>query len=155
MLCMCVGCWILLADSGCLSKKDYNKWYIDVTVTKWLQSASVLGLDSTPGAATGANDVVRVLAYVDELRTGEGTILNNYVGRMNRGIEESVALGLPRRWVDKVMRRWVTPGIFPARGYVGTNEGYVPEKQSESSREEGVTAQPPLAKPPAELPGAW
>ena len=104
--------------------KDYNKWYINVTITKWLQPPSVLGLDS-PGP--GGNEVVKVLAYVDELRAGEGRIIRNYVGRMNRGIEESVALGLPRSWVDKVMRRWVVPGIFPEYGYIGTNEGYVPE----------------------------
>lgn len=73
--------------------------------------------------------VATVLAYVDELRTGEGRILRNYIGRMNRAIEEGVALGVPRTWVDKVMRRWVVPGIFPEKGYVGTNEGYVPEKE--------------------------
>jgi hypothetical protein len=83
----------------------------------------------------GGEDVVTVLAYVDELRTGEGSILQNYIGRMNRAIEEGVALGVPRRWVDKVMRRWVVPGIFPEHGYVGTNEGYVPEKETESSTE--------------------
>jgi hypothetical protein len=79
--------------------------------------------------------VVKVLAYVDELRTGEGRILQNYVGRMNRAIEESVALGVPKRWVDRVMRRWVVPGIFPEHGYVGTNEGYVPEDETEASTE--------------------
>jgi hypothetical protein len=93
----------------------------------------VLGLDSRP--RVGGEDVVTVLAYVDELRTGEGSILQNYIGRMNRAIEEGVALGVPRRWVDKVMRRWVVPGIFPEHGYVGTNEGYVPEKETESSTE--------------------
>jgi hypothetical protein len=85
----------------------------------------VLGFNSPE---PGGNEVVKVLTYVDELRTGEGPIIRNYVGRMNRGIEESVALGLPRSWVDKVMRRWVVPGIFPEYGYIGTNEGYVPEE---------------------------
>ena len=112
--------------------KDYNKWYINVTVTRWLQPPSVLGINS-PGP--GGNEVVTVLAYVDELRTGEGPIIHNYVGRMNRGIEESVALGLPRSWVDKVMRRWVVPGIFPDHGYIGTNKGYVPEEGIEAVTE--------------------
>jgi hypothetical protein len=105
--------------------KDYNKWYINVTVTKWLQPPSVLGFNSQ---GLGGIEVVTVLAYVDELRTGEGRIIHNYIGRMNRGIEEGVALGLPRSWVDKVMRRWVVPGIFPDYGYIGTNKGYVPEE---------------------------
>ena len=112
--------------------KDYNKWYINVTVTKWLQPPSVLGIDSL---GPGGNEVVKVLAYVDELRTGEGEIRRNYVGRMNRGIEESVALGLPRSWVDKVMRRWVEPGIFPDHGYIGTNEGYIPEEETKAGME--------------------
>jgi hypothetical protein len=121
--------------------KDYNKWYINVTVTKWLQPPSVLGFDS-PGP--GGNEVVKVLTYVDELRTGEGRIIRNYVGRMNRGIEESVALGLPRSWVDKVMRRWVAPGIFPEYGYVGTNKGYVPEVvEGGSFQEQGPDAEQP------------
>ena len=107
---------------------------------------------------------VTVLTYVDELRTGEGPILRNYIGRMNRGIEESVALGLPRSWVDQVMRRWVTPGIFPERGYVGTDEGYVaPQKEeeekeeTESSTEQGVAAvsRRPLPHGHFEVPGAW
>jgi hypothetical protein len=106
--------------------KDYNKWYINVTITKWLQPPSILGLN---WSGPGKNEVVKVLAYVDEFRTGEGAISRDYVGRMNRGIEESVALGLPRRWVDKVMKRWVVPDIFPDHGYIGTNEGYIPEEE--------------------------
>jgi hypothetical protein len=90
----------------------------------------MLGLDAYPD-----QNVVKVLTYVDELRTGEGPILKNYIRRMNRAIEEGVELGVPRRWVDKVMRRWVVPGIFPEHGYVGTNKGYVPETDMESSTE--------------------
>ena len=164
----------MLTPSSPFFLKDYNKWYIDVTVTKWLQPpSSVLGPSSSSSGAPrpgGENDdaeeevvTVKVLTYVDELRTGEGPILRNYIGRMNRGIEESVALGLPRSWVDQVMRRWVTPGIFPERGYVGTDEGYVApqrgeeEKEAvESSTEKGVAAaaQRPLPHEHFEVPGA-
>lgn len=78
------------------------------------------------------------------MRTGEGRIIRNYVGRMNRGIEESVALGLPRSWVDKVMRRWVVPGIFPEYGYIGTNKGYVPEAvENGPFQERGSDAEQP------------
>jgi hypothetical protein len=123
--------------------KDYNKWYINVTVAKWLKPPSVLGSNS-PGLG---NEAVTVLAYVDELRTGEGRIIHNYIGRMNRAIEESVELGLPRSWVDKVMRRWVVPGIFPDDSYIGTNEGYVPEVVENGHFQEGGPGAE-QAKPP-------
>jgi hypothetical protein len=122
-----------MADFRCV--KDYNKWYIDVTVTKWLQPPSVLGFDDENLLAGRGKDMVKVLAYVDELRTQEGPIWKNYIGRMNRAIEEGVAMGVPRTWVDRVMRTWVVPGIFPDHGYVGTNEGYVPETKTEASTE--------------------
>lgn len=100
---------------------DYNKQYVPVTVTKWLVEPSKFGLPE--GTAAGAS--VRVLAYVDEMRLEEGVITPEYIGRMNRAIDESVRLGLPRAWCEKVMRKWIPKGVYPADFYFGTSEGYV------------------------------
>ena len=80
---------------------DYNKLYLPMTVTKWLRDPKEYGVD------TSNSDVVRALVYVDEHRLEDGEINAEYIGRMNRGIKESVALGLPEEWVERVMRRWI------------------------------------------------
>ncbi|KAJ9606657.1 hypothetical protein H2200_008665 [Cladophialophora chaetospira] len=128
---------------------DYNKHYLPVTVTKWLRDPKEYGID-VPGwsgaepaqgevngevhVPTGShNTTVRALVYVDEFRTTPGVIVDEYIGRMNRGIEESVKLGLPQSWVDSVMRKYITPGIFVTdQGYVGTEEGYVEAEATET-----------------------
>ena len=130
---------------------DYNKFYLPVAVTKWLvaEPERRFGLDASPseqqrhpspnvnGLPNGPSPlsaaVVTSLVYVDELRLTSGTIYPAYVGRMNRAIDESVALGLPSSWVEQVMRRWVTPGIYPPKGYIGTDEGYIPDAETEAS----------------------
>lgn len=53
---------------------------------------------------------VEVLVYVDWKRTEEGAPREEYVGRMNRGIEDALDLGVPREWVEKVVRRWIPEG---------------------------------------------
>lgn len=104
---------------------DYNKQYLPVTTSQWLVDPTNFGLlKSTSPAAT-----VRVLVYVDEFRTSEGPIQREYIGRMNRAIDESVKLGMPRVWCEKVMRKWVTEGVYPLPRYVGTNQGYVEHEE--------------------------
>lgn len=78
---------------------DYNKWYLDARVVAWL--------DETQREKRGAEEVQKVLVYVDEERVDEARPKNEYVGRMNRGIREAVGLGLSREWVDRVMRRFI------------------------------------------------
>lgn len=127
---------------------DYNKHYLPMTVTKWLRDPSEYGVnvpgwsaDSTNGAVNGEvslptgahNTTIRALVYVDEFRTIPGKIVHEYIGRMNRGIEESVKLGLPQSWVDNVMRKFIPPGVFvDDHGYVGTDEGYVEAEATET-----------------------
>lgn len=115
---------------------DYNKHYLPVTVTKWLTgnpkdygvqvpNPTEPGNDSTT-SGTNTTATVRALVYVDEYRTEPGTIVHEYIGRMNRGIQESVGLGLPAPWVAKVMRKFIPEGIHVEDlAYVGTDEGYV------------------------------
>jgi hypothetical protein len=101
---------------------DYNKHYLPVMVAKWLVEPTTFGLPEGTSS-------VRVLVYVDEFRTGEGPIKREYIGRMNRAIDESVQLGMPRAWCEKVMRKWVTEGVYPLPRYVGTSQGYVEEEE--------------------------
>ena len=51
--------------------------------------------------------VVKALVYVDLVRTGTGVCQEEYVGRMNRGIRDAVDKGMPRKYVEAVLRRWV------------------------------------------------
>ncbi len=127
---------------------DYNKHYLPMTVTKWLRDPAEYGVN-VPGwsadsancevkgavsVPTGAhNTTIRALVYVDEFRTMPGKIVQEYIGRMNRGIEESVKLGLPQSWVDNVMRKFIPSGIHvDDHGYVGTDEGYVEAEATET-----------------------
>ncbi|OAL35090.1 hypothetical protein AYO20_05567 [Fonsecaea nubica] len=124
---------------------DYNKHYLPMTVTKWLKDPAELGIDVPPsssppptnmtnGVTKSHNETtVRALVYVDEFRTTPGKIVQEYIGRMNRAIDESVQLGIPQRWVDTVMRKFIPPGIYvDEEGYVGTDEGYVEAEATEA-----------------------
>ncbi|KAL7657657.1 hypothetical protein M752DRAFT_18689 [Aspergillus phoenicis ATCC 13157] len=71
----------------------YNKWVVEAEVVKWL------------GEKDGDKaETVPVLVYVDEKRVRNGPPKAEYVPRMNRAIRESVALGLPAKWAEEVMR---------------------------------------------------
>jgi len=114
---------------------DYNKHYLPLTVTKWLKDPNQYGA-SVPDWSEGHDQQisVRALVYVDEVRTQPGKINQEYIGRMNRAIRESVELGLPQGWVDAVMRKYIAPGIEVDReGYVGTDEGYVEAEATETA----------------------
>jgi hypothetical protein len=113
---------------------DYNKHYLPVTITKWLMPPEDFGLTSVPqnveaAAAVAKAEQVTVLVYVDELRTSRGTINDPYIGRMNRGINEAVALGLDEAWIEEVMRGDIPSEGVAEEGYVGEVEGYVEQKE--------------------------
>ncbi|KAJ5177446.1 uncharacterized protein N7500_000145 [Penicillium coprophilum] len=80
---------------------SYNKWFVEADVVKWLDGAEgVKGLGDKEGK-------VPVLVYVDEncVRLAEPKF--EYIARMNRAIRESVKLGVPIRWVEEVMRKFI------------------------------------------------
>lgn len=116
---------------------DYNKHYLPMTVTKWLVNPNQYGVevpDWTPDNQTPIT--VRALVYVDELRLKLGKINYEYIGRMNRGIRESVDLGIPQAWIDAVLRNFIPAGIeVDHRGYVGTDKGYVEAEATETASE--------------------
>ncbi|OJD31688.1 aig2-like protein [Diplodia corticola] len=73
-----------------------------------------VGVDVGGGGGGGAppllpppRRVERALVYVDRLRTAEGEPKEEYVGRMNEAVRDAVALGVPREWVDRCVRRFI------------------------------------------------
>ncbi|ERF70814.1 hypothetical protein EPUS_02336 [Endocarpon pusillum Z07020] len=117
---------------------DYNKLYLPVRVTKWLQDPVTYGVVGSKSYAPEARSKsenadqaaemetgITALVYVDELRTSPGPVKPEYVGRMNRAIRQSVELGIPRGWVERVMRRWIVEGVeVGERGYLGRSDGH-------------------------------
>ncbi|KAJ5273914.1 hypothetical protein N7478_009039 [Penicillium angulare] len=85
---------------------DYNKWYLPAKIVKWIHSESE-GENEGEGQSGGSGEEVDVLVYVDEERVRLAPPKTEYIGRMNRAIRESVALGVNERWVEEVMRRFI------------------------------------------------
>lgn len=56
----------------------------------------------------------KMLVYINREMTDEGEIRKEYISRMNCGIEDAVKEGLPREYVEQVLRRWI-----PADGEEG------------------------------------
>jgi len=56
---------------------------------------------------------VDALVYIDVARPGVGTCREEYVARMNRGIQDAVGKGMPMEYVETVMRKWVREAEVP------------------------------------------
>lgn len=102
---------------------SYNKWYVPAVVAKWLddgqrriRSTTTTMTTANLGseqAAGGGGEIQTVLVYVDEERVRIGPPKPEYIGRMERGIREAEALGLPSGWVEGVMRRFLPTPVVP------------------------------------------
>ena len=68
----------------------------------------------------GESSLVQGLVYVDE-RLREGVAWEEYIHRLNMGIRDATAKGLPGWYVDKYMRRFI-----PAEGGKEVVEGFKP-----------------------------
>lgn len=114
---------------------DYNKHYLPITVSRWLRDPAEYGIKVETWKDEQTQPVsIRALVYVDELRTKPGKINEEYIGRMNRAIRHSVELGLPKDWVDAVMRRYIPPGVeVDHEGYIGTDQGYIEAEATETA----------------------
>jgi hypothetical protein len=85
---------------------DYNKWYVDAVVVKWLDGASQLQYEQ--GKWKGeASQTVRALVYVDEERVVVSKPKAEYIPRMNRAMREAEGLGVSGRWLGEVLRRFI------------------------------------------------
>lgn len=51
--------------------------------------------------------VIDMLVYIDRNRTAEDKPKTEYIYRMNRGIEDAVAMGVPKEYVKDVMREFI------------------------------------------------
>jgi gamma-glutamylcyclotransferase len=67
----------------------------------------LLDVEIISGPGKGEKGVVKALVYVDEVRKGTGVCKEEYVGRMNRGIRDAVEKGMPKSYVENVLRKWV------------------------------------------------
>ena len=51
--------------------------------------------------------LVQGLVYIDKKRVEEGEPWEEYIHRMNMGIKDAAARGLPRWYIDKYLRRYI------------------------------------------------
>ena len=56
---------------------------------------------STPGA------VISALIYIDVVRKSESHPRKEYIYRMNMGIEDALAQGVPKEYIDKYLRAFI------------------------------------------------
>ena len=77
----------------------------------------------------GADDSreVEALVYVDTERVGEGEPREEYVYRINRGVEDAVRSGVPGEWVERVVRRFIR-GDGGDRGLAERQAGWFEEE---------------------------
>ncbi|KAF9782789.1 hypothetical protein BJ322DRAFT_1072619 [Thelephora terrestris] len=54
--------------------------------------------------------VVKGLVYVDEKRIDEAAPREEYIHRMNRGIDDAIKKGLPKWYIDKYLRKFIPAG---------------------------------------------
>jgi len=73
--------------------------------TKHLLDVEIVSL--TASASGNKKEIAKALVYVDEIRKGTGICKEEYVARMNRGIRDAVEKGMPREYVENVLRKWV------------------------------------------------
>jgi gamma-glutamylcyclotransferase len=83
----------------------YEKRELDVEIL------STEGIEG--GGKEGGREVVKALVYVDEQRIGVGACKEEYVARINKGLGDARAKGMPVEWVERVVRRFVREEDVP------------------------------------------
>jgi len=74
-------------------------------------------------ADNGERSFIQGLVYIDEMRVQEGEPREEYVHRINMGINDASARGLPSWYIDKYMRKFI-----PAEGREEAVEAFRPEE---------------------------
>ncbi|OHE94552.1 AIG2 family protein [Colletotrichum orchidophilum] len=97
----------------------YQKQHLTVNVVTATTAGTAVNLE------TGSK--VTALVYVDTERTEPSTPWDEYVDRMNRGVDEATELfGLPQAYVDQVIRPYITapppPSFRPGASGVGAQD---------------------------------
>lgn len=85
---------------------------VPVAYTKEMLSIEFWAL--APGATADfgqASEEKRLLLYIDRERVKDDEPKKEYVHRINMGVRDAVAIGMPRSYVDEVIRKFI-----PAEG---------------------------------------
>ncbi|KAL2878297.1 hypothetical protein SGCOL_006549 [Colletotrichum sp. CLE4] len=81
---------------------SYQKQELAVKVVNFTPAGTAAAVNLTPGSN------VTALVYVDTERTEPSTPWDEYIDRMNRGVDEATErFGLPRGYVDEVIRAYI------------------------------------------------
>ena len=90
------------------ARLDKNEGVPDIYAKEIMQAtlwaADVSG-KADPEASPGREE--QMLVYIDHERTQPSTPKEEYIYRMNRGIEDALKAGIPARYVQDVMRRYI------------------------------------------------
>ena len=62
---------------------------------------------NSPIDVTKEGEQCTMLVYIDRNRTTDHKPKDEYVYRMNRGIEDGLKAGIPKDYVDQVMRQFI------------------------------------------------
>ena len=65
-----------------------------------------IGLQSENGEE---KSVEQALVYIDKKRTEEGKPREEYIFRINRGVDDASARGMPKWYIDKYIRKFIPP----------------------------------------------
>ncbi|EMD85349.1 hypothetical protein COCC4DRAFT_206505 [Bipolaris maydis ATCC 48331] len=80
----------------------YTKEYLGCTFWPSASPAEKINVGDAPSETDK-----RVLVYIDRERVVPGVPRDEYVYRMNRGIEDAVKCGVPEEYVKRVMRQFI------------------------------------------------
>lgn len=58
-------------------------------------------------AVSGEKSLVQALVYIDEERVTDGVPWDEYIERMNQGINDAAARGMPKWYIDKYIRKYI------------------------------------------------
>ena len=75
-----------------------------------------------------------MLVYVDYDRIEEAKPKQEYIHRMNEGIQDALAAGIPKDYVDTILRRFIPPETEDGEDAEGTRQ--MARKQAESFEDE-------------------
>lgn len=91
----------------------YNKEVLDVEFWAFPpQTSSSLQQSSSPhiDVVNRKGKTGKMLVYIDRNRTEDAAPKKEYVYRMNMGIRDAVAEGMPEEYVDSVLRKFIPAG---------------------------------------------
>ncbi|PSK38156.1 hypothetical protein B9Z65_1347 [Elsinoe australis] len=96
----------------CLSKSDEDKLDLNegVPIAYQKEHLQVDFWESKGGKAVHISEEpekVKMLVYIDRNRTAPDDPKHEYIYRMNQGIKDAVAAGVPQRYIDKVLRKFI------------------------------------------------